>query len=468
MTRREESRVRGRLRSGPNLSRGPFRPDGWGCACRAWLLGLVWTGVVAGDDREDLRVRAEIASGPHFVGEGFELRVGVVAAGQRPDVELPRVAGAEVWMMGTDLKPVSVSGIGTVTAQSNLFISRFRVVARRAGTLEIPPIRVRLQDRSGRGRPLRVTIRRVPPEGRPAAFLGGIGRFTLRGEAAPPVVRVGQELEFRITVNGPAAWGMVERPELKRLDRLPIGLHIEPRPDESSHEPPSRTFVYRLRPTRPGEVVLPPVAIAAFDPELSHYVTQVTAGVPLRVVAVAAFDPATIDYAQAGTATDGHELSIAVGASAALLLVAAYLLLRRVRRRHPVLRSGRHRARRFASRSVRGWAIDPDRVRILPRELKVGQFVATRIVARLTTYLQLGIGRPPGALTPAEARQGVAQVTDSEELAERAGQLIARCDTILYGDTPAGPNEDARTLLEEARGLFAALGRVPITRPRRS
>ena len=37
------------------------------------------------------------------------------------------------------------------------------------------------------------------------------------------------------------------------------------------------------------------MAIAAFDPQRSRYVTQVTAGVPVRVVPVASFDPATVD-----------------------------------------------------------------------------------------------------------------------------------------------------------------------------
>jgi hypothetical protein len=160
----------------------------------------------------------------------------------------------------------------------------------------------------------------------------------------------------------------------------------------------------------------------------------------------------------------------------------AYLLLGRVRRRHPVRRSGRYQARRFASRSARflgtlpverhlhwmsteppgsGWAVHTS---VSPEIVRPA---AEHIVARLTTYLQLGIGRPPGALTPAEAREDVAHLTDSEELAEQAGQLIARCDAILYGGAPAGPHHDACALLLEARRLFAALGRVPIARPRR-
>jgi hypothetical protein len=430
---------------------------------------LVWTGVVAGADLEELRVRAEVAAGPHLVGEGFELRVGVVAAGQRPDVELPRVGGAEVWIIDTDVKPISASGIGGVTAQANLFISRFRVVARRAGTLEIPPIRARLRDNSGRSRPLRVTIRRVPPQGRPAEFLGGVGRFLVRGEAAPQVVRVGQELDFRITVNGPAVWGMVERPELKRFDRLGIGLHIEPRPDEATHEPPSRTFVYRLRPMRPGEVVLPPVAIAAFDPGLSRYITQVTAGVPIRVVAVPSFDPATVDLGELDEAASRSRLRVwgAWVASAALLLGAALGLVW-VRRRRRGLGLGPTAARKYAARVAHSLGFDGSRTgrghdaafRAAPSD------VARRTGEQLVRYLELGVGRPPGALTPVEVSQGVALCTGCDALAVRAARLAAQCDRTLYRAPPAPSEDDPDRLLEEARELFMALGRVKTSRRR--
>ena len=179
---------------------------------------------------------------------------------------------------------------------------RFRVVPERAGTLEIPAVQVQLKGRSGRSQPKSVSIQTVPLLGRPAEFLGGVGRFELHAEASPKVVRVGQELDFRIKVTGPAAWGMTDRPDLGRYGRLGLGLRIEPKPDETTDEPPARTFVYRLRPTHAGEAVLPPVAIAAFDPSLSRYVTHVTAGVPIRVVAVPSFDPATIDYDPPSTA----------------------------------------------------------------------------------------------------------------------------------------------------------------------
>ena len=77
------------------------------------------------------------------------------------------------------------------------------------------------------------------------------------------------------------------------------------------NEPPSRTFVYRIRPTRAGDVVLPPVSIAAFDPELARYITKTTQGIPIKVVAVAAFNTKALDYTAPDAdraRTSGHGL----------------------------------------------------------------------------------------------------------------------------------------------------------------
>ena len=77
-----------------------------------------------------------------------------------------------VWLIGTEFRPIATSGIGAVVAQQNLFLSRFRVVASRPGTLEIPPILAQIDRRSGRSQPKRVEIQPVPFEGRPGEFSG--------------------------------------------------------------------------------------------------------------------------------------------------------------------------------------------------------------------------------------------------------------------------------------------------------
>jgi hypothetical protein len=501
------------------------------------LLGLSCGDRAAGQSTDPLRVKAEFGPGPYLVGQDFELRVSVVSADQRPKIDPPRLNGARTWAIGTKVIPITTSNIGSVVARENLFVARFRVLPERAGTLEIPAIQAQIKGRSGRSQPKSVSIQTVPLSGRPSEFLGGIGQFELHAEASPKVVRIGQELDFRIKVTGPAALGMTNRPDLGRFGRLALGLRIEPKPDETIEESPARTFVYRLRPTRAGEAVLPPVAIAAFNPSISRYVTHVTAGVPLRVVAVPSFDPTTLNDESPSTAMSRpvliHWSLISLGA----LTFGVYLILRHVRRRLGRSRSfGPELARRFAKQTARylgtlsverceprdrkGEGEAPsepacDRASALgshggspsrnasaaptqrthphgraellnfdgpefngnlfqpsewypaakPMVLRAGsleivQCAARRIYERLSSYLLLGTSQAVGVLTPEEARQGVANLTNSIELGDRAGELTTWCDAILYGDLCSEPATELRELLDDARRLFGALGRV--------
>ena len=430
-------------------------------------LATVWflLGVVAFAQEPDaLSVRVKISGGNHFVGQGFELQVEVVASGRRPEVDRPSIPNSDVWLIENSLKPISTSEIGGMSSEANLFLYRYRVVPRRPGFLEIPSIRAKLGNRSGRSRSSRVSIRPLPTEGRPAEFLGGIGPFTLVAEMVPDVVRVAQELELRITITGSPAWGMVDFPELKRFDRLRLGWRIQPKSADLIKEPPSRTFVYRLRPTRAGEEVLPPVAIAVFDPASSRYTTQVTPGLPVRVVAVPSFDSSSIAFTQTSEdLTRSRKIVWAVALSATLLLILVWIGLARVRRGiHTRRLSGFQLAKRFALVQARklGSSLTFDG---LDRR-QAGEKLGLEIREALIRYLQLGIGRPPGALTPEEASLGVMESTGSRDLSQQAATIAARCDVILYRDVLTFTEEHPGKLREDARGLFESLGRVRISR----
>ena len=75
-----------------------------------FLVGifLAGAGVLTGLG-DALNVRSEVGPGPYFVGQGFELRVGVVAGGQRPKIDPPRIAGARTWTIGTEVRPITAS-----------------------------------------------------------------------------------------------------------------------------------------------------------------------------------------------------------------------------------------------------------------------------------------------------------------------------------------------------------------------
>jgi len=382
----------------------------------------------------------------------------VLGRDQRPRIELPRLSHAEIWTAGTSFKPVSATGIGSVESGDNLYITRLRIVPRRSGPLEIPPILARIDGRSGRSGPLRLTVEPVPFEGRPAEFLGGVGEFSVQASVMPTTIRVGQEFIYRIGLTGPAAWGTTSRPDLSRLDRIPLALRVQPLPDEQTSEPPSVTFVYRIRPTRAGNGVVPPVAIAAFDPRSLRYITKVTQGVPIKAATVPAFDPRTINY----SAPDGdRNRRIAWASTALVLILCAFLGLAVVIRRQRRLarQTSLRQAQRIARRMVRELSNTTGEAGASER--CEGE-VARRIIAGLIAYARLGIGRPPGALTPSEARSVVHELTRSNDLGSQAAALVARCDGWLFSQRQT--DHDAEQLVANARELFRALGRASVSR----
>ncbi|MFO0909946.1 MAG: BatD family protein [Isosphaeraceae bacterium] len=374
---------------------------------------------------EPLTVLAQVRPSSCFVGQGVELTVGVVGGNDRPRVVLPEIPGAEVELVRTEQVPISASAIGDMMCQQSLFRFRYRVVPRRAGTLSIPRVTATLDTRNGSSNPLRLTVREVPHAGRPATFLGGIGTFEVEAAVEPGSVRTGQTLDYRLTIRGPAARGIEGPPSMSRLATLPLGLRVERRPDLVSSEPPSRTFVFRLRPGRPGQATLPPVAVSSFDPASGQFVTRVSKGVPIQVSEVPAFDPARLEYPapEADTVSSPTRRAL-VGLAGAGLATGSLVVLGRwwLRRRHAPRRALKQLARRYDSELVE--TIRPEQA-------------AHLLAAFLVDYLRLTTDRPPGALTPDDAATGVREATRRDDLANQASELMARCDRILYGDVAA-------------------------------
>ncbi len=408
-------------------------------------LALMRLSAQADEAAAPIPVVVQVPAKAYYVGQAIELRVGAEAAGERPQVETPEVPNTDVSLIGTDLSPVSATGIGELTSEHNLFITRFRLVAHRAGPLRIPPIRAQLGRRTGASRPFLVEVRSVPPAGRPAEFLGGVGAFAVEAEATPKTVRVGHDLIYTIQVTGPAARGMQNSPALTRFSQVPLGLRVEPLPAVVVNSPPSRRFRYRLRPTRPGSATLPPIAVAAFDPQTARYVTKVTSSVAIGVVNVPKFDPSTLNYVPPPAHdASGPGLPLVTRTAAGLILgigaiVLATLAARAVRKRWQL------DAGRWIIRRAQG--LEP---------YEGAERVARAIVEILAEYLERKIGRPRGVLTPEEARTAVFAATQDAALGARCAQLVTACDRARYSDHAI--RTESAVLVAEARYLFVEMG----------
>ncbi|WZO98080.1 hypothetical protein EP7_005133 [Isosphaeraceae bacterium EP7] len=363
---------------------------------------------------------------PYYVGQAIEVRVGSAGGVEPPSVVAPRpTQGTLAYLAGRSTLAGS-SSIGDATDERYSHVFRYRLVPARAGPLEVPPFALRLGERRGKTGALRLKVLPLPASGRTASFLGGVGAVSVRAEAEPGAVRAGQAFEFRLVLEGPGARGSTGRP----APRLPASVRVEDLPDDAQADPPRRVIRYRLRPTVAGDLVVPPVLVAAFDPASGRYVTRASAGVPVRVVDVPRFDPGP---AAAGIEDDGPDdryviilLSAAV-ASAGVLALLGWALARRRRRRA-------EDARAVAARAAAeiGAMVGADR-----------RIIAAAIMDALAGYLASASGRPRGVVTPDEAR---------DLLGGDAAALVGACDRARFSGSAGG--ED---LAGPAAGLFGRL-----------
>jgi hypothetical protein len=391
------------------------------------LVAMLGAAAVAGPPAGPLRVATVIPPGPYYVGQAIEVRVEVEGVLDPPAVEPARATAAIFRTLPRDRARPSGA--------------RFVVVPERPGLLDVPAFRARSGNRSGASQPTRLAVSNVPAEGRTSAFLGGVGPFEVQAEAQPTSLHPGQSLELRIKVSGQAAWGSVRAPDLGEWSSLTPGFRVEPLSDSlEGTEPPVRTFRYRLRPSRDGRAILPPVAVASFDPRTRRYATRATAGVPIQVEESPGFDPDRLDYEPRGTPEVGRRGLLALGLGLIALAGGGFWFFSKRHRR--TVQVDRRAIALELARGLRGTADDAGAGRA--------------VTEALTLFLQRVEGRSSGALTPAEAREGVARATDDGDLACFAERLLVRCDRARYG--PRG--EDASELISEGRRLFEGIAEV--------
>lgn len=273
---------------------------------------------------DDMDVRMELPERPLWVGETFDVSVQWLLARDVKEyqfsVPLFNVDGVEVAPGATTPGDRSVSFSAgarqvelplsqtTVLEEGNNY-ERFsfgaRVTLNRAGTVDLPPVRVVAQLRSGTsrdnwgfrratyglfradGEPRRLTVRPLPMAGRPETFVNAIGTgFSLDVQASRTVVSVGEPVELTVRLRGDGPLTGLSLPPLDGPGGLP-GAHFSV-PEgsvagEVDVETNSKRFVFTVR-VKSAEVrEIPPIAFSYFDPAVGEYRTVTSEPVALSV-----------------------------------------------------------------------------------------------------------------------------------------------------------------------------------------
>ena len=397
------------------------------------ILGLL--GVTSEPTPAARGVTVQVAPGPYHVGQGIAVEV-TLPAGDRTDqaIQPPTIPDARL----VALEPIALDR------------GRFVLVPGRAGSLPIPPFRVTVGDRVLATPRTPITVANVPIVGRSPAFLGGVGGFEVTSAVEPSTVRLGQMLEYQITLTGPAAWGSQRGPSLAAL---PGALEVRSTSaDRTATEPASQTFRYRLRAIEPGRVVVPPVAVAAFDPRSGRYLTRYTPSQAVSIEPPPRFDPARVDYGPSDLPTIGSDVWI-VGWGSALGLGTLIGMVCWQRRAIVAWVK-----RRWAGRRV-AWKREAMRLAATLRRPTDGRLLADEIAGRFTRVLTRATGQPLAVLTPLDAEAIVWGLTANEELADQVRRFVGRLDQVRFGFETHATAGDRGELVAEAVAIYQAIGR---------
>lgn len=131
-------------------------------------------------------------------------------------------------------------------------------------------------------KPLAITVKDVPKEGRPECYAGAIGHFQVAAELTPREAKVGDPLTFTLTLRGSGSTAGAKAPELGKLPAISARFKVYEATQK--HEANAVRFVYSLRPLVEGDGSFPAVPVAYFDVDKGRYETLQSEPIPLRVV----------------------------------------------------------------------------------------------------------------------------------------------------------------------------------------
>lgn len=247
---------------------------------------------------------------------GLDYEPRAPAAGQRDPVTL-EVAGRETqWQWGqtrVDRQPFTTLSFraallpqrpGTLAVASATVVfdgvAGYRRVRDFFGRTVRQPVRQRFVVASNE---LALTVKPLPPAGRPAQFSGLVGRFEITAEAAPREVKVGDPVAFTVTIAGSGDLRRLQAPDLTamrgfrefRVSAAAVpALTVE-----------QATLRHTLRALHPEVTEIPPVRVSVFDAERGAYAELASKPIPITVHATRQVTLSDVEGAAADLVSPG-------------------------------------------------------------------------------------------------------------------------------------------------------------------
>ncbi len=183
-----------------------------------------------------------------------------------------------------------------------------------------------------------IDVQPLPVKGRPAAFAGAVGHYSLHTTIDPLHVGVGEAATLRVEVRGAGNVKALPAPVLTHADALEVFPPTESANVSANGEilGGTKAFSWVLVPRQPGHIAIPPVEFSYFDPATERYERIRTDTIRLDVSGATVVTPQPLDLRPLHGRPSGNRLGWVLtpwfaGAQAipVLLLLLAWVMGRR-------------------------------------------------------------------------------------------------------------------------------------------
>ena len=131
---------------------------------------------------------------------------------------------------------------------------------------------------------INIQVRELPTP--PPNFSGAVGKFELEASLAKTQTLQGVPVDLTVTVRGSGNPDAIGAPTLPDMEGVYVSEPdvVEKKPDDALHPVVSKTWTFKLTPTKAEQLNVPPVRFTYFDSEAAKYETKSSGGFTLEVL----------------------------------------------------------------------------------------------------------------------------------------------------------------------------------------
>ena len=317
-------------------------------------------------------------------------------------------------------------------------------------------------------KPIVVTVKDVPLDGRPDSYIGLVGTFRAQVELEPKQSKVGDPMTLSIELSGSGTFANAVAPDLKRIPEVVNRFKVYEATEEIKND--RCRFTYGLRPQAADIGEFPSIPLSYFDVETERYVTLETEPIPVQIMKTDHLSDDQIVSAGRGSSSAESEIeSRAEGIFAnitdpgevrnervrperwllALVGMAGFyacVSLVTVRLQRLAGDESLVRRRGAASKARRRLAealaqIDQGRI------VEGADLVQSAVVGLVADVTDL----PEAGMTPRDVDCRLAELGVEDDLRRRTADLLETCDATRYGATHRSGQlgREAQTVLDQ-------------------